>query len=116
MILANCGRSACFLLGCLPVASGDVGEGGGKVGRMEERVNVVLVWLVLIFFFYLASQRISDQTHTLLPIKNTLHRAVKPLLNCSFPHLSPLPKRKVSSRHPYHNIPREGHFLLFTKC
>jgi hypothetical protein len=65
----------------LPVACGDVGEGLGKVARVEERVNVWFISLILIFFFYLASQRISDQTHILLLIKNALHRAVKPTLN-----------------------------------
>lgn len=71
MILANCRRSACFLLGSLPVACGDVGESRRKVARVVERVQVVFVRLILKFFFYLASQRIFGQRPSLLPIKIT---------------------------------------------
>lgn len=40
-------------------------------------VEEVVLWLILIFFFYLASQRISDQNTILLPIKSNHHIAVK---------------------------------------
>lgn len=111
MILANCRRSAYFLPDCLPVGCGGVGKDLGKVRRAEERVEKVFVRLILIFFFYLASQRISEQTNILFLIKN---RPIEPLnLSQTTPFFisSLFPKLKSRRCHPHQNRTRKESYL-----